>query len=146
MSGRWLTSNQLEIYMKAIKEGKTQVVSAAKSGMSERSGREIEKGRRLDPHTKPRIWRTRADPFESVWSQELEPMLRMKPSLSALTLLEHLQLSHGGDRFPDKLLRTLQRRVKKWCHQEGPACEVMFRQKHVPGDMGLSDFTELKGL
>lgn len=146
MSGRWLTSNQLEIYMKAIKEGKTQVVSAAKSGMSERSGREIERGRRVDPRTKARTWRTRMDPFESVWSQELEPMLRNSPSLSALTLLEHLQSSHGGDSFPDKLLRTLQRRVKAWCHQEGPACEVMFRQEYVPGDMSLSDFTELKEL
>ncbi len=146
MSGRWLTSNQLEIYMKSIKEGNTQAVSAAKSGMSERSGRDIEKGRRADPRTKLRTWRTRTDPFEMVWSQELEPMLRQSPSLSALTLLEHLQSSYGGDSFPDKLLRTLQRRVKSWCHQEGPACEVMFRQVHAPGDMGLSDFTELKGI
>lgn len=144
MSGQWLTSNQLEIYMKAIKEGKTQVVSAAKSGMSERSGREIEKGRRADPHKQPRSWRTRTDPFETVWTKELEPMLRQSPSLSALTLLEYLQSTHDEDSFPDKLLRTLQRRVKNWCHQEGPACEVMFRQEHVPGHMGLSDFTELK--
>lgn len=146
MSGRWLRSNQLEIYMNSRKEGKTQFVSATRSGMSERSGREIEKGHRIDPHTKVRTWRTRKDPFESVWVQELEPMLRQSPSLSALTLLEHLQSIHGGDHFPDKLLRTLQRRVKNWCHQEGPSCEVMFRQTHVPGHMGLSDFTELKGL
>ena len=132
--------------MNARKEGKTQVVSAAKSGMSERIGREIEKGHRTDPRTKARTWRTREDPFKLVWGQELEPMLRQTPSLSALTLLEYLQSNHGGDRFPDKLLRTLQRRVKNWCHQEGPACEVMFRQTHVPGYMGLSDFTELKGL
>ena len=145
MSGQWLTSNQLEIYMKARKEGKTQVVSAAKSGISERSGRIIEKGQRVDPTTQRR-WRTRTDPFETVWSSELEPMLRQSPSLSALTLLEHLQLTYGGEHFPDKLLRTLQRRVKHWSHQEGPAREVMFRQEHEPGYMGLSDFTELKGI
>lgn len=144
MSGQWLTSNQLEIYMKAIKEGKTQAVSAAKSGMSERSGREIEKGRRIDPRTKLRTWRTRVDPFEAVWSNELEPMLRESPSLSALTLLEYLQSTYDGDSFPDKLLRTLQRRVKNWLHQKGPGREVMFRQEYVPGYMGLSDFTELK--
>ena len=132
--------------MKAKREGKTQVVSAARSGMSERIGREIEKGRRIDPHLNPRTWRTRVDPFESVRSQELEPLLRQSPSLSALTLLEYLQSNHGDNNFPDNLLRTLQRRVKNWCHQEGPACEVMFRQKHVPGAMGLSDFTELKGI
>ncbi len=146
MSGRWLTSNQVEIYMKAIKEGKTQVVSAAKAGISERSGRDIGSGRRVDPYIKPRSWRTRADPFELVWAQELEPMLKQHPSLSALTLLEHLQSKPSGTHFPDSLLRTLQRRVKHWRHHEGPACEVMFRQEHVPGGMGLSDFTELKGL
>ena len=146
MSGRWLTINQVEIYMKSRKEGQVQVVSAAKSGVSERSGRAIEKGQRIDPHTKERGWRTRPDPFVNVWSSELKPMLQHSPSLSALTLLEHLQSKHGGDVFPDSLLRTLQRRVKLWCHQDGPACEVMFRQEHAPGYFGLSDFTELKGI
>jgi len=55
-----------------------------------------------------------------------------------------LQLKYGGENFPDKLLRTLQRRVKSWSYREGPPCAVMFRQKHEPGCMGLSDFTELK--
>ncbi len=146
MSGRWLTINQVEIYMKSRKEGQVQVVSAARSGVSERSGRAIEKGQRMDPRTKQRTWRTRADPFADVWSSELKPMLHQSPSLSALTLLEHLQSKHGVVAFPDNLLRTLQRRVKLWCHQEGPACEVMFRQEHAPGYFGLSDFTELKGI
>ena len=43
MSGKRITSKQVEIYMKARKEIKTQVVSAAKAGISERSGRMIEK-------------------------------------------------------------------------------------------------------
>jgi len=132
--------------MKAIKEGRTQVVSAAKSGISERSGREIGSGRRIDPRTKPRSWRTRVDPFEPVWTQELEPMLTQSPSLSALTLLEYLQSKPCGEGFPDSMLRTLQRRVKRWRHEKGPAVEVMFRQEHAPGGMGLSDFTQLKGL
>lgn len=146
MSGRWLTINQVEIYMRSRKEGQVQVVSAAKSGVSERSGRAIEKGQRIDPRTKQRVWRTRADPFADVWCSELKPMLEHNPSLSALTLLEHLQSNHGGEVFPDSLLRTLQRRVKLWCHQDGPACEVIFRQEHAPGYFGLSDFTELKGI
>ncbi len=146
MSGRWLTINQVEIYMKSRKEGEIQVVSAAKSGVSERSGRAIEKGQRIDSHTKERAWRTRADPFVKVWSSELRPMLERSPSISALTLLEHLQSKHGGEVFPDNLLCALQRRVKLWCHQDGPACEVMFRQEHAPGYFGLSDFTELKGI
>lgn len=145
MSGRWLTSNQVEIYMRSRKEGKTQRVSAARSGMSERSGRSIEKRIREEPRLKARHWRTRSDPFSDVWSSELLPMLQQSPSLSALTLLEYLQSKSNTD-FPDSLLRTLQRRVKQWRHQEGPSCEVMFRQEHIPGHMGLSDFTNLKGI
>ena len=143
MSGQWLTSKQVDIYMSARKEGKTQTVSAAKAGISERRGRDIEKGHRIDPNVQERSWRTRADPFEAVWANEIEPMLQRSPALSPLTLLEHLQSTHGGEVFPDKLLRTLQRRVKRWLHQEGPAREVMFRQEHEPGYMWLSDFTEL---
>ena len=146
MSGQWVTSKQVEIYMNARKEGKTQAVSAAKAGISERRGRDVEKGQRIDPCTQQRTWRTRADPFEAVWISEIEPMLQRSPALSPLTLLEHLQSTHGGETFPDKLLRTLQRRVKRWLHQEGPAREVVFRQEHEPGYTGLSDFTELKGI
>lgn len=146
MSGQWLTSKQVEIYMNARKEAKTQAVSAAKAGISERRGRDIEKGQRNDPSVQQRTWRTRTDPFESVWISEIEPMLQRSPALSPLTLLEHLQSTHGTETFPDKLLRTLQRRVKRWLHQEGPAREVIFRQEHEPGYMGLSDFTELKGI
>ena len=130
MSGQWLTSKQVEIYMNARKEGKTQGVSAAKAGISERRGRDIEKGQRIDPSAQQRAWRTRADPFEAVWVSQIEPMLQRSPALSPLTLLEHLQSIHGEESFPDKLLRTLQRRVKRWLHQEGPAREVMFRQEH----------------
>jgi hypothetical protein len=146
MSGRWLTLKQVELYMKFRREGRTQKVSAAKASISERMGRTIDNGRRQDPHTKPRDWRTRRDPFAGVWNNELVPMLEKAPMLSPLTLLEHLQESHGHAAYPDKLLRTLQRKVKRWRHEEGPAREVIFRQEHIPGHMGLSDFTELKGI
>lgn len=132
--------------MNARKSGKTQGASAAIASISERSGREIDKGRRINPHIKPRYWRTRIDPFEHVWANELAPMLKASPYLSPLTLLEHLQSVHGLAAYPDKLLRTLQRKVKHWRYEEGPEREVIFRQQHIPGDMGLSDFTELKGI
>lgn len=132
--------------MNARKEGKTQECSAAIASISARSGREIDKGRRVNPHTKPRHWRTRVDPFEQVWTSELVPMLKVTPSLSPLTLLEHLQVVYGLDAYPDKTLRTLQRKVKRWRYEEGPERDVIFRQQHIPGDLGLSDFTELKGI
>lgn len=109
MSGQWLTSKQVEIYMNARKEAKTQAVSAAKAGISQRRGRDIEKGQRSNPGAQQRTWRTRADPFEAVWISEIEPMLQRSPALSPLTLLEHLQSTHGEQTYPDKLLRTLSR-------------------------------------
>jgi len=70
-------------------------------------------------------------------------MLEAQPALQAITLLEVLQ-ARDPDRYPDKLLRTLQRRVKQWRVLHGPEREVMFRQRHESGHRGISDFTKLK--
>jgi len=143
MPGYWITNQQVERYMKARTEGHTQPVSAAKSGMSERTGRDIDCGKRTNPHQKERHWRTHKDPLEEVWDSELVPMLTERPALQAITLLEYLQSKHP-DCYEDKVLRTLQRRVKAWRATAGPEKEVMFRQRHDPGRQGLSDFTQLK--
>ncbi len=60
--------------------GKAQSISAAKSGISERSGRRIEKSAFiLTP--KPRHWRTRIDPLQAIWESELLPLLQQEPTL-----------------------------------------------------------------
>jgi len=145
MSGDWITTKQAEVYMKTRHSGKSQTASAAKAGISERSGRDIEHNKRKDPRANPRHWQTRKDPFAQVWLSQLVPMLETEPTLSPLTLLEYLQSQEPGS-YPDSQLRTLQRRVKQWRAEFGPAQEVMFRQEHEPGVLGLSDFTELKGV
>jgi hypothetical protein len=73
--------------MKSRREGYTQIVAAAKSGISERSGRDIEKESRKNPWEKAR-WRSCPDPLKEVWESELIPMLEQNPSLTAITLLE----------------------------------------------------------
>ena len=143
MSGDWITNQQAEVYMKSRQSGKTQVASAAKADISVRSGRNIEHNNRQDPRSKSRRWQTRQDPFGNVWLSELVPMLESYPELSPLTLLEFLQDKYPGE-YPDSRLRTLQRRVKQWRSEFGPEREVMFRQEHHPGALGLSDFTKLK--
>ena len=72
-------------------------------------------------------------------------MLQAIPSLRATTLLEELQRHHPG-RYPDRLLRSLQRRVAHWRATEGPERELIFRQEHPPGLQALSDFTDGRGL
>jgi hypothetical protein len=39
--------------------------------------------------------------------------------------------------------RTLERRIRAWNAEHGPEQEVIFRQVHTPGKMGLSDFTAM---
>jgi len=124
-------------------EGATQERAAACSGFSERSGRRIEKGEGGPGHRKPRRYRTRKDPLSDVWEPELVSMLSREPGLKAITLLEYLQQKYP-DRHPDSIRRTLERRVKQWRAESGPEKEVIFRQKHPPGVMGISDFTEPK--
>jgi len=143
MPGKWITQQQVKLYMKSRTEGNTQEVSSAKSGMSVRTGRMIEQGKRTNPHHKKRHWRTRKDPFLKVWQSELVPMLEESPALQAITLLEYLQQQYPG-KYEDSLLRTIQRRVKRWRSLYGPEKEVMFRQQHYPGQQALSDFTQLK--
>ncbi len=143
MPGRHLTTKQVEIYMTARKQGKTQRQSAAKADISERSGRNIDHNKRLDPKQQHRHWRTRQDPLADIWDMELLPMLEQAPTLQPMTLLEHIQSGYP-DRYPDSVLRTLQRRIKEWRVLYGPEKDVMFRQTHAPGQQALSDFTRLK--
>jgi hypothetical protein len=59
-----------------------------------------------------RYWRSRADPFAGVAGQ-LRSWLESEPALQATDLLVKLQRDLPGQ-YPDKLLRTLQRRVRDW--------------------------------
>lgn len=124
--------------MQSRQSGLTQETSAAKAGVSTRSGRRIETG--VTMAKVPRHWLTRDDPFASVWTSELVTLLEKEPKLTGLTLWEYLDEHHPGD-YPYKLLRTLQRRVKHWRATQGPDNPVMFRQTRPPGQQGLSDFT-----
>src|SRR5690606_16760808 len=51
-----------------------------------------------------------------------------------------------GDRFDERHLRTLQRRVRDWRTLHGPGKEVFFEQEHVPGREAAFDFTDCSSL
>ena len=63
---------------------------------------------------KLRTWRTRKDPFETVWSDILG-WLQQNPETTAKELFERLTREYPG-RFADGQLRTLQRRIRDWRH------------------------------
>lgn len=71
---------------------------------------------------------------------ELVLLLEQEPSLTGTTLLDYLE-EHYPEHYDQRILRTLQRRVKQWKALYGPDREVMFRQQAVVSQQGFSDFT-----
>jgi len=72
--------------MSAKNEGYIQVTAAAKVGISDRSGRRIEKGATTPGVKTKRHWRTREDPFAGVWESEIVPMLEQHFELQPLRI------------------------------------------------------------
>jgi hypothetical protein len=60
----------------------------------------------------PRHWRTRKDPFETVWPEVLS-WLQKEPETTAKALFGRLQQTYPGQ-FERGQLRTLQRRIREW--------------------------------
>jgi transposase InsO family protein len=122
--------------------GKTQAAAAAASSMSVRTAREWESGPVPTTTKQMRDWRTRPDPFATVWLTDVEPLLRsdVKGILEAKLVLEVLR-----QRYPDQFqlgqARTLQRRFRDWRARHGIAPEVFFQQVAVPGREAAIDFT-----
>lgn len=67
---------------------------------------------RVQPTLKPHTWRTRTDPFAAV-AHELQQWFLAGPERTAQSLLQELQARYPGQ-YPERLLRTLQRRVRLW--------------------------------
>lgn len=144
MPGKRVTDQQVIKY-KQYRQRLSQEAAAAKVGISERTARRLERLDELPSQRAARTWRTRSDPLAAVWESEVLPMLRGAPDLTAVTVLEELQRRHPGD-YANAVLRTLQRRVRRWRALEGPEREVFFAQRHEPGRLGLSDFTHAADL
>jgi hypothetical protein len=71
-------------------------------------------------------------------------MLTATPELRAVAIFDEMQRRH-----PELSLgarRTLERRIGSWRAVHGPDQEVIFRQVHEPGRMGLSDFANMADL
>src|ERR1700733_15944842 len=118
MSGTRIPDRQVRLYM-TNRKIHTQETAAAKSGMSERTARRIEHNGKLPSQTPRRYWRSRPDPFADVWESEVVPLLKNSPKLMAVTLLRKLQDDHP-ERFPDGMVRTLQRHIRQWRALQGP--------------------------
>ena len=137
-----VTDEQVRLLRQKRMKGKSQESAAAAAGMSVRTARKWESGALPSTSEQPRAWRTRRDPFEGVWGEEIVPLLVRDEDriLQATTLLELLDGRYPG-RFGAGQLRTLQRRIRDWRAVAGPEREVYFEQTHPPGREAQLDFT-----
>lgn len=143
LTGRLITVQQKRMFMRLRIEGNTPQRAAAKSGFSTATAYRIEHGHLPAAAQAPRQ-RRRPDPLEAVWETEVVPMLFAGPGLRAIAVLEELARRHPE--LDPGIRRTLERRIKLWRGLHGPAQDVMFGQIHPPGELGLSDFTDLAKL
>jgi hypothetical protein len=119
-------------------------VAAARAGFSSATGYRLMQDPRLPSEkTAPRE-RRRPDPLADVFDAEIVPMLEASPGLRPIAIFEELLRRHPE--LGAGVRRTLERRVRQWRALNGPERDVIFRQTHEPGRMGLSDFTDMAGL
>ena len=142
-----VTDQQVALLRQRQMEGKKQQTAAAMAGMSERSARKWQCGPLPSETKQERRWRTRPDPFDGVWEEEILPLLRGEAAgrLRATTIIEWLEEKSPG-RFSASQLRTKQRRLQDWRALNGPDQEVYFPQEHPPGREAQLDFTHCNSL
>jgi hypothetical protein len=145
MPGKKITAQQIRIYMKNSENGSTKKIAAAQAGFSERSGYRSEHGQLANQdRQRKRLWKGKPNPFEEIWESHIIPMLK-KGIYESTFILRHLQEILPG-KFAFSMLRTLQRKVKLWNALCGSDKEVILRQNHEPGKLGISDFTHPKDI
>jgi transposase InsO family protein len=115
-------------------------IAAAKAGLSRATGYRIEADPRLPSQKKARRGRRRPDPLADVWDAEIVPILKAAPGLRAIAVLAEIRRRHPE--ISPGIRRTLERRIRTWRALVGPEQDVIFRQEHPPGRLGLSDFTD----
>ncbi len=121
-------------------------VAAAKAGISPATAYRFERDHRRPSSKekeKARI-RRRPDPLVDFFDAEVIPMLKAAPDLRAVAIFEEMQRRHPH--LSTGARRTLERRIRSWRAHHGADQEVIFRQVHEPGRMGLSDFTDMVDL
>ncbi len=136
---------EVRLLMQERRKGTPQRIAAARAGMSERTARKYAQAGQLPSQLKrPHTWVTRPNPFEEDWPWVVAQLQR-DPALQGSTLFGLLCERHPG-RYRPTQVRTLQRHIARWRAVHGPEQEVIFAQRHTPGERAQSDFTHMEDL
>lgn len=118
--------------------------AAARAGFSVATAYRIEQDPRLPSQKKPTRERRRPDPLAQIFDVEVVPLLKSAPGIRPVAVLEEMLRRHPE--LPRSVRRTLERRIRSWRAVHGQDRDVVFRQVHEAGRLGLSDFTEMDSL
>ena len=141
MPGRHVNDHQMRLYMK-LRQTHAVPVAAAKAGISPATAYRIEGDPRLPSQRQAQRERRRPDPLAGIFEEEVVPLLQAAPGVRVVAIFEEMLRRHPD--LDAGIRRTLERRIRAWRAIHGPEQEVIFRQVHEPGRLGLSDFTEMK--
>jgi hypothetical protein len=125
----------------SFRQSETASVAAAKAGFSAATAYRIEDDPRLPSQKKAPRRRRRQDPLAAVWDSEVVPLLKSTPGLRPIAIFDEIRRRHPE--IGAGIRRTLERRIRSWRALNGAEQDVIFRQKHPPGRLGLSDFTDM---
>ncbi len=116
-------------------------IAAAKASLSRSTGYRIEADPALPSQTNLSRGSRRPDTLAGIFDEEVVPMLEKTPEIRPIAVFDELLRRHPL--LGTGVRRTLERRMSAWRLQPGSDQPVIFRQNHVPGRMGLSDFTHM---
>ncbi len=126
----------------SFRQTETASVAAAKAGFSAATAYRIEQDPRLPSQRRAPRGRRRHDPLAAVWDSEVVTLLTGTPGLRPVAIFDEIRRRHPE--IGAGIRRTLERRIRSWRALHGAEQDVIFRQEHPPGRLGLSDFTDMR--
>jgi hypothetical protein len=138
LPGRHITDQQMRLYM-TFRHTEPPIIAAAKAGFSTATAYRLEQDPRLPSQKKAPRERRRRDPLAAVWDSEVVPLLHSIAGLRPIAIFDEIRRRHPE--IGAGIRRTLERRIRTWRALHGAEQDVIFRQEHPPGRLGLSDFT-----
>ena len=121
-----------------LKLSKTLPAAAAQAGISVATAYRFGHDPRLPSDKKaPRASRRR-DPLVDIFEAEVIPLLQAAAGIRPVAIFDELRRRHAD--LEPGVRRTLERRIRAWRAVHGEERDVMFRQVHEAGRMGLSDW------
>lgn len=140
MPGRYVTDLQMRLYVQ-FRQTDPRRAAAAKACFSPATADRIEQNPRLPSLKKAVRGRLRPDPLAEIFEAEVVPLLQASPGLRPIALFEEMVRRHPD--LDAGVRCTLERRVRSWRALHGAEQEVICRQTHEPGRIGLSNFTDM---